>query len=101
MALLIFISLLGINTNDGCGIQAPNGTYNTMFNQAGGGVFVLEWDREKFIRVWNFVHPNVPNDLLSVFKKMTINTIYYRLLELAESKSFDLGHADGIFPDWT
>ena len=57
---------LGNNTNDGCGIQAQNNTFNTGFNQAGGGVFALEWDREKFIRVWNFVRPNIPDDIAQV-----------------------------------
>uniref|UniRef100_A0A914DYY9 GH16 domain-containing protein n=1 Tax=Acrobeloides nanus TaxID=290746 RepID=A0A914DYY9_9BILA len=53
----------GNNTNSGCDVLAPNGTFNTGFNQASGGVFVLEWDREKFIRIWNFVRPNIPEDI--------------------------------------
>uniref|UniRef100_A0A914DB93 GH16 domain-containing protein n=1 Tax=Acrobeloides nanus TaxID=290746 RepID=A0A914DB93_9BILA len=48
----------------GCGIEAPNNTFNTGFNQAGGGVFAMEWNREKFIRIWNFVQPNVPADIV-------------------------------------
>uniref|UniRef100_A0A914CX67 Uncharacterized protein n=1 Tax=Acrobeloides nanus TaxID=290746 RepID=A0A914CX67_9BILA len=52
--------------DSGCGVAAPPGTYNVGFNQAGGGVFAMEWDPErKFIRGWNFVKPNIPSDINS------------------------------------
>jgi beta-glucanase (GH16 family) len=54
------------NPGYGCSITAPNGTYNTGFNQAGGGVYAMEWDSQNFIRIWNFVKPNVPADILNV-----------------------------------
>uniref|UniRef100_A0A914DY04 GH16 domain-containing protein n=1 Tax=Acrobeloides nanus TaxID=290746 RepID=A0A914DY04_9BILA len=49
----------------GCSIEAPNGTFGSAFNQAGGGVFAMEWDRFNFIRIWNFVQPNIPSDIAS------------------------------------
>ena len=62
----IEIKFLDQWSNQGCGISAPSGTFNTGFNQAGGGVFAMEWVRSKFIRVWNFVSPNIPADISSV-----------------------------------
>jgi hypothetical protein len=35
----------------GCSTEAPDGTFNVPFNRAGGGVFAMEWDNQKFIRV--------------------------------------------------
>ena len=52
--------------SNGCGVSAATGTFNTAFNQAGGGVFAMEWVRSKFIRVWNFVQPNIPSNIISV-----------------------------------
>uniref|UniRef100_A0A914CZZ7 Glycoside hydrolase family 16 protein n=1 Tax=Acrobeloides nanus TaxID=290746 RepID=A0A914CZZ7_9BILA len=49
--------------NKGCSVHTESGTFNTGFNKAGGGVFALQWDRERFIRVWNFVQPNIPTDI--------------------------------------
>jgi hypothetical protein len=57
---------LGQYSGAGCSIAAAKDTFNTGFNQAGGGVFAMEWEREKFIRVWNFVKPNIPADIVNV-----------------------------------
>ena len=32
----------------------------------------MEWDNEKFIRIWNFVRPNVPADIVNVRKKIKV-----------------------------
>jgi hypothetical protein len=61
-----FKKFLGQYAYGGCTVLAPNNTFNTGFNQAGGGVFAMEWDNEKFIRIWNFVQPNIPADIVQV-----------------------------------
>lgn len=63
---LVITKFSGQITNAGCSVEAQNGTFNTGFNKAGGGVFAMEWDREHFIRVWNFVRPNIPADINNV-----------------------------------
>lgn len=68
-----FIFLGGVLT-DGCAIAAPKGTFNKAFNDAGGGVYAMEWDHEKYIKVWNFVRPNVPSDISKV-RKSSCNVI--------------------------
>uniref|UniRef100_A0A914DP19 GH16 domain-containing protein n=1 Tax=Acrobeloides nanus TaxID=290746 RepID=A0A914DP19_9BILA len=50
-------------TNQGCSVEAPKGTFQDAFNAAGGGVFALQWDRNNYIRVWNFINPNIPDDI--------------------------------------
>uniref|UniRef100_A0A914C4F6 GH16 domain-containing protein n=1 Tax=Acrobeloides nanus TaxID=290746 RepID=A0A914C4F6_9BILA len=47
-----------------CSVNAPNNTFGPGFNKAGGGVFAVQWEKEKFIRVWNFVKPNIPIDIV-------------------------------------
>ncbi|MBW0488443.1 hypothetical protein O181_028158 [Austropuccinia psidii MF-1] len=51
-------------TNDqGCGLSDPvNGTYGTPFNQAHGGVFVMDWT-EKYITLFFFERGNIPEDI--------------------------------------
>jgi hypothetical protein len=56
--------------------MATKGTFNTDFNHAGGGVYAMQWEREKFIKTWIFVQPNIPTDIVSVrqnsFMKLSI-----------------------------
>lgn len=76
-----FIQRLVNGVNVGCAVEAPNGTYNIPFNQAGGGVFVLEWDRERFLRIWNFVKPNIPTDIVNVssgFRTLSSSTTSFK-----------------------
>lgn len=43
----------------------PHGTADVPFNNAGGGVYAFQWTQE-FLRVWTFVKPNIPADILNV-----------------------------------
>jgi hypothetical protein len=54
------------HTSHGMSQFSPRGTSLGPFNQAGGGVYAMQWDHENFIREWTFVKPNVPADLLNV-----------------------------------
>jgi hypothetical protein len=53
-----------VNSNDGCGIHGPEGTFGTPFNEAAGGVFATEW-LERKISIWFFRHGEEPADLLA------------------------------------
>lgn len=44
----------------------PYGTGLGPVNAAGGGVYVMQWEHGRFIRVWTFVKPNIPADILNV-----------------------------------
>jgi hypothetical protein len=50
--------------NSGCGIVANMANYGEPFNQAGGGVYVMEWTTD-FIRTFYFGRNNVPQDINS------------------------------------
>ena len=55
-------------SNQGCGINAETNTFNTGFNNAGGGCVAMEWVRNSYIKVWNWVKPNVPSDTSALTK---------------------------------
>lgn len=62
-------------THEACSFAAPTGTFNTPFNNAGGGVFAMEWVHNSFIKIWNFVKPNIPADITNVrVTKCTANS---------------------------
>ena len=66
-------------SNKGCSIKAPKGTFQDAFNAAGGGVFALQWDRNNYIRVWNFINPNIPDDIKNVcfYEAMTKSAPFF------------------------
>lgn len=50
--------------NQGCGIEDPSPlTYGNGFNEAGGGVFAVEWTSEK-ITMWFFPRGKFPDDIV-------------------------------------
>jgi len=51
-------------SNQGCGIVAAEGSYGTPFNQAGGGVYALEWT-PNYIQSFFFPRNRIPKDLPS------------------------------------
>lgn len=51
---------------DGSSQLSPHGTGLAAFNNAGGGVYVMQWDHGRFIREWTFTKPNIPMDILNV-----------------------------------
>ena len=51
--------------NQGCGLQTGGGqSYGDGFNQANGGVYVMEWTTQN-INIWYFGRGEVPNDLVA------------------------------------
>jgi hypothetical protein len=46
-------------------------------------VFAMEWNREKFIRIWNFIQPNVPADIVQV-KFKNRNQLVTGLLNISQ-----------------
>uniref|UniRef100_A0A914D607 GH16 domain-containing protein n=1 Tax=Acrobeloides nanus TaxID=290746 RepID=A0A914D607_9BILA len=44
-------------------LDTPHGTADMPFNNAGGGVYAVQWSYPDFIRTWTFVKPNVPADI--------------------------------------
>lgn len=51
--------------NTGCSIQSIESFFGSAFNQVkGGGVLVMELQRDKYIRVWYFKRNEIPQDLL-------------------------------------
>lgn len=51
------------SNNAGCGVQATGtDTYGDGFNNAGGGVYAMEW-QSTGIRMWHWQHSNVPSSL--------------------------------------
>uniref|UniRef100_A0A914D5T8 Apple domain-containing protein n=1 Tax=Acrobeloides nanus TaxID=290746 RepID=A0A914D5T8_9BILA len=45
--------------------EGPHGTSDVPFNKAGGGVYAAQWVHGSFIKVWYFVKPNIPADILN------------------------------------
>lgn len=51
--------------NQGCGIEDPSElTYGAGFNEAGGGVFAVEWTSQQ-IRMWFFPRGKFPDDIVN------------------------------------
>jgi hypothetical protein len=51
--------------NQGCGIEDPSDlTYGHGFNEAGGGVFAVEWTSEQ-IQMWFFPRGKFPDDIVN------------------------------------
>lgn len=49
--------------NVGCGVQDPRSTsYGIGFNQAGGGVYAMQWTSESIL-IWNWARSAVPADI--------------------------------------
>lgn len=65
-------SILGTNCDStatadaGCGISDTNTTsFGYGFNDAGGGVYALEWDPTAGISMWHFTRSTIPADITS------------------------------------
>lgn len=59
------VDALGQAENQGCGIEDPSElTYGTGFNQAGGGVFAVEWTSQQ-ISMWFFPRGKFPDDIVN------------------------------------
>ncbi|KEY73339.1 hypothetical protein S7711_01453 [Stachybotrys chartarum IBT 7711] len=52
------------NDNAGCGVQGPDESYGSAFNDLGGGIMALEW-RDAGIRLWQFARSAIPADITS------------------------------------
>ncbi|KAH9471552.1 hypothetical protein Pst134EA_005445 [Puccinia striiformis f. sp. tritici] len=53
------------SSNLGCGVHdSSNSSYGQSFNQAGGGVFAMEWTPDG-VSIWRFSRGEVPRDLQS------------------------------------
>lgn len=52
------------NSNAGCGVFGPSGSFGTALNSDGGSVMAVEW-RAAGIRVWQFARNAVPADVAS------------------------------------
>ena len=51
--------------NAGCGgFTSSSTSYGDAFNNAGGGVYAMDW-RKRGIRVWSFTRDNIPEDILA------------------------------------
>ncbi|RKF71255.1 Endo-1,3-beta-glucanase [Golovinomyces cichoracearum] len=51
------------SSGQGCVAENTNpNSYGTSFNEVGGGVYVMEWNNQA-IKIWQFRHENVPQDL--------------------------------------
>ncbi|KAJ5731747.1 uncharacterized protein N7483_006255 [Penicillium malachiteum] len=46
----------------GCVIEGDKGSYGTLFNQAGGGVYAMEWT-EEFVKIWHFPRNSIPESI--------------------------------------
>jgi len=57
-----YISAPNQANNQGCGIQAAQGTYGEGFNNEGGGVFAAEWTNQH-IQVFYFNRNSIPKDI--------------------------------------
>jgi hypothetical protein len=62
--------------NGGWTELSPHGTADEPFNRAGGGVYAVQWDREKFVRVWTFVKLNIPTDILNVRLRFSTDLLF-------------------------
>uniref|UniRef100_A0A914C8C4 Uncharacterized protein n=1 Tax=Acrobeloides nanus TaxID=290746 RepID=A0A914C8C4_9BILA len=51
----------------GCSVNAPNGTFGQEFNDVGGGLYIAEWDKENYVRMWVIKRPDIPVDITQVF----------------------------------
>lgn len=54
-----------VASNAGCAVHGPTGSYGAPFNDAGGGIYVMEWTSAS-IRVWFFSRDSIPTSLLDV-----------------------------------
>ncbi|KAJ1555937.1 hypothetical protein HK405_010218 [Cladochytrium tenue] len=51
------------NSNSGCGVSDPStSSYGDGFNNAGGGVFAVEWISTA-IKIWRFDRSSIPSDI--------------------------------------
>ncbi|RHZ72776.1 hypothetical protein CDV55_107209 [Aspergillus turcosus] len=48
----------------GCVVQGANGSSGTPFNEAGGGVYAMEWT-DAFVKIWFFARSQIPASLSS------------------------------------
>lgn len=64
--------LAGTWNNEGCNVMGPNGTAQVPFNNAGGGVFAMEWvnGTNPYISIWYFLRANIPADITAVREKI-------------------------------
>ncbi|KAJ6016299.1 hypothetical protein N7540_010890 [Penicillium herquei] len=46
----------------GCVVEGDKGSYGTLFNQAGGGVYAMEWT-EQFVKIWHFPRNSIPESI--------------------------------------
>jgi hypothetical protein len=46
-------------------VIGPNGSFGPLFNENGGGVFVMEWDPNNFVNMWFFPAILFPGDTLT------------------------------------
>ncbi|KAJ5720138.1 hypothetical protein N7493_007016 [Penicillium malachiteum] len=46
----------------GCVIEGDKGSYGTLFNKAGGGVYAMEWT-EEFVKIWHFPRSSIPESI--------------------------------------
>ena len=53
----------GQSNNAGCGFKGNFGTVGASFNQAGGGVYAMEWDTRQHIRMFYFPRGSIPQDI--------------------------------------
>lgn len=58
------VNAAGQWANEGCGVESTDAlSYGKGFNQGGGGVIVMAWERSG-IRIWSWGRSNVPGELL-------------------------------------
>uniref|UniRef100_A0AC34FY29 GH16 domain-containing protein n=1 Tax=Panagrolaimus sp. ES5 TaxID=591445 RepID=A0AC34FY29_9BILA len=60
-----YVNAAGQSTNQGCSITSEDGYFGVPFNNAGGGVFALEWSRDSSLKIWIFKRNELPADINS------------------------------------
>jgi hypothetical protein len=58
-----FVNAAGQYSNQGCSIQSENGYFGVPSNNAGGGVFAFEWNRDHSLKIWTFHRNQIPADI--------------------------------------
>ena len=57
------VNAAGQSANAGCGFRGQGASVGASFNQAGGGVYAMEWDTRQYIRIFYFPRGSIPQDI--------------------------------------